>query len=479
MPGMELPLLAPATPDIQAAPVVRPQAESGQRIAAAGAEAQHTAENIWYMNRMARMDHDEAWLNTASGKIDAAKMAVSQRIQNGEVHPDDAPAVMRKAISDSVAPIIGQSSGAFKDRLLGMVNQQSDIGAQQAVIHATAENLQRQNANFNQSVKDLVNRIPFADPADQAGLITQLRQSIDNHGQINHLPAATVQDMHDRTAAQVQLGIMQRAVAEAPGHTLAQLTSPNFDSNHPWMGLVGGEKARQQLINQASASIKNGDAMAMAQVNGARAQQVNQLLAMHNNGQAISNAMLDNMPLVPASVKHLVSPSWRPQPPGDDGLTQHFLDEATKVQDPIDATNLKLRVLESNSLNPRQRQMVGDKADASVKMAHTATGEAVAAARRDIADRYNPLPKSAYEMTPSKARLNRETAARATQDFNDAANGITDPAKIIELRDKIFERYDKHNEKQQQIKAATPPSLPPTAAAGMSDADLVAKLGLH
>ena len=104
---------------------------------------------------------------------------------------------------------------------------------------------------------------------------------------------------------------------------------------------------------------------------------------------------------------------------------------------------------------------------------------AKAAALRDIADRYNPLPKDPYAIMPRKAAFNKAQADRAQQDFRDMSTGVTDPAKMIELRDKIFERYDRHNEKQEQLKAAKPPTVPPTAAAAMSDADLVAKLGLH
>jgi hypothetical protein len=479
MAGMELPLLQPATPDFQPAPVVKPQSEAFQRIAAAGAEAQHTAQDIWYMNRMARMDHDEAWLNTASGKIDAAKMAVSQRIQNGEVGPDEAPAVMRKAIGDSVAPILGQSSGAFKERLMGMVNQQSDVGAQQAIIHATAENLQRQNVNFSRSVKDLVDRIPFADQADQAGLAAQLHDSIENHGAINHLPKETIQGMQADANAEVNLGLMQKMLNESPGHGLAVLTSKDFDAQNPWLGLVGGEAKKQALINQAQWTIKNGDAVSMAAFNDQRTKDINQLTAMKNAGQPIPSAMLDNMHTIGTAMKQYFSPSWKPQPPGDEGLTQHFMEQAQKVQDPIDAQNLKIRMLESNALNPRQRQMVGDAADASVKMNTTATGQAVKAGARELEDHFNPLPKGPYDMTPSKKAFNKATADRAQRDFMDATKGVTDPGQIIQIRDKIIERYDKHTEKQQKLKAETPPTMAPTAASGMSDADLVAKLGLH
>ena len=481
---MELPLINAPTPEAQPPAVVKPQSEAFAHIAAAAGEAQHTAENIWYMNRMARQDHDLAWLNTASGKLAAANDSVKLDIMNGKVGPDEAGPEVRKRMAAAIQPILDQSSGAFKERLTSMLHEQSDVGAEQMTIHATAENLLRQNANYKASQKDLIDRIPFSDAVDQPKLISQLHQSIDEHGQINHLPAAEIQDEHERANANVQLGLMEKAVNEAPGHALATLTSKDFDASNPWMGMVGGEATKQKLVNAAMSSIKNGDAQVLAAYQEQRSKDLNQLMAMKNAGQPIPASMLDNIHTISTPLKQFFNPTYHPEPPGDEGLTKHFMDEARDVHDPSDVNALQIRVLDSNALNARQRQEVANTANQYLKLNRSALGGAYRGALQDLENRYNPPTASPYSITAQERAHRKDIADRAQRELNQvaASGGFTTPDQIIKARDAIEKKYDqfeKRLKEQRAEKAAEPPAITPTAAPGKSDAEMVRILGLH
>lgn len=480
---MELPLINPATPETAPPAVVKPQSEAFAHLAAAAGEAQHTAENIWYMNRMARQDHDLAWLNTASGKLAAANDSVKLDIMNGKLGPDEAGPEVRKRMAAAIQPILDQSSGPFKERLTSMLHEQSDVGAEQMTIHATAENLLRQNANYKASQKDLIDRIPFSDTVDQPKLISQLHQSIDEHGRINHLPDAEIQDEHDRANANVHLGLMEKAVNDAPGHALATLTSKDFDTNNPWMGMVGGEAAKQKLINAAMNSIKQGDAQVTAAFQEQRSKDLNQLMAMKNAGQQIPTSMLDNIHTISTPLKQFFNPTYHPEPPGDEGMTQEFLKRAGDVHDASDVQNLKLAVLGSNVLNARQRQEVSAAADSALKLNTSAIGQAYQGGLRDLKNQYDPPVTGAFSILPEERAHRKDIAARAQAELTAVvrSGGFTRPDQIATAVRNIKNEYDKYEVRLKQNrdeKTAAPPRLAPTSAKTLDDEHLVKTLGL-
>lgn len=479
MAGMELPLLSPPTGgELQPVPVVKPENEGFQHIAEAGGNLQHDALNLWYMNRMARQDEQQAALSRSSDQMEADDYALRTRMMKENTPAGDMPAVYKAGLQAAAQKDLARyPDGPLKDRVAGMWAGRAEAGGQKMLYEATATGILQSDAAVKQSLKDKADQIPFMPPDAQARMMTQGLSDIRNYVQNKHLPPEAEGQMVDEFHARVNLSVLQKAVSDAPGHALGELTSQDFDTKHPWLGLVGGEKMRQALINQAKSSITNSDAVATAAFKEQQAKDWNTLTAMKNAGQPIPSSMLDNIHTMSAAAKEYFSPSYRPQPPGDAGALSTLMSQVPHITDSVDGIALKMRGI--GVLNPNQSKTLNDAIDAQVKESGTAVGQAKSAALRDIADRYNPLPKGPYDMTSSRRAFNAEIARRARQDFLDMSTGITDPAKMIELRDKIYERYDKHNEKQQQIKAAKPPAVPPTAAAGMSDSDLVAKLGLH
>lgn len=489
MAGMELPLLSPPTSEAAPGPVVTPHNEAFERIDAAGSELRGAAENLWYMGRMARMNEQEAGLNHLHSLMEDAAFGVNQGVQNGTVTPDDAPGVMRKAIGDATKDYLGQSSGSFRDRATAMVEDATGRYVNQSVVHATAEKLQRSNAQYKNSLNALIGQIPFTDQANQPALIQQLHASIDSHGQINHLPSETVQMEHAVVNARLQLGFLQKGVNEAPGHAISELTSPDFDSKNQWLGLVGGEGMKQKLIGQANAAIKDGDAVANARITQARQGQLDQLFAMHDNGQMPSDQQLNQMTLVPNNVKQFFKPSWHPQPPGNPALFGQLMDMATSAKDPADVNLIRMRGV--GELNPDESKQLNDSLNAHVSMNKTSVGQAYQAALADISSRYNPVMKNPGFLTSEQRAQRQHIANAAAQAFKASMKGNENDAAVIKAKDQIYKQFDQYLDKKQRQALGLPgvaekpvgreavsgPGLP-VDYLHMSDADRVKALGL-
>lgn len=488
MAGMELPLIGPSGgQEIEPLPVVAPHNEAWEHLASAGENMQHDALNLWYMGRMARQNEQQAKIQDAQDAMDTADWKARTKIlQSPDLRPEQMGEAYRHEMTSALKPTFDSfqnENPALRDRLLAMGNKTIDNGAAKMVYQATAEGITRSDAAFKSSINRTANALPYLDKDVAARRTAEMLSGIDTFGHQSHLSDPEIQDIKDRFIAQGHLSYLQKAINEAPGSTLAQLTSKDFDQNNPWMGQVGGEKMKAQLIAQAQSTIKNQDATAIAAFNDQRTKDVNQLTAMKAAGQQISDAMLDNMHTISAQMKEYFKPTYRPQPAGDEGLLQQYMGQIDSIKDASDGMNLQLNAIASRSLNPNQMQQLNKAVQAQVRNAGTALGQANAAALRSIDDHFNPVPKHPYEILPTKAKFNAEISRRAQEDFKAAMYKFTDPAEAIHERDLIIEKYDKHAEKTEKVNAtkaaATPPPVAPTSAATMSDTDLVMKLGLH
>jgi hypothetical protein len=101
MPGLELPLIGPSGgSELQPSPVVAPQNEGFNKIAEAGNRLTGDAMNLWYMNRMARLNEQDAKLAASSGAMETAS---TQTRTAALTHPELQPGDMPKFYSDGMA----------------------------------------------------------------------------------------------------------------------------------------------------------------------------------------------------------------------------------------------------------------------------------------------------------------------------------------------------------------------------------------
>lgn len=479
----ELPVIGPSAPSLSPAPVSGAQPLAANRLAQAGEQGAHDATQLFWMNNMARRDEQNALMDKKMGDLIGAHHAIMATALDRGLSGDQLTSFYQTEMNATSQQLLQDvPEGASRDLLAGAMHKQVAESYGQVLQTGVATRIKKAENDTVANLKDWSKQIPYLSPTDQAKFTTAGHNSIDQMGMWDK---DQKQNFHNYFNGQIALHSVNKLVDEAPGHAMSMLMSPDWLKNNPDIVHAGDPAIlRQQFINRAESSIKNGN----AQMNLAFQQQQqndwNKLVQMKGSGQPISSATLDSMPALPTRMKQLFKPDYHPQPVGDAGAFSAYLDRAKQVTTPVEGMLLQGEAIGSRSLNPQQMQEFNKQVAASVKGTSDVTENLKKTTLTDIENHFNPPHKPGFaDQYNTKLKLGAELATRAQQEYTRSVAGVTDQAQVEKIHQQVIDKYDKIRQEFTAPKpaSAAPPVAVPTPAPGVdvtrAMADAIRKSG--
>lgn len=435
----ELPLIGPSNPGISPVPIVRPQNVAGETIARAGGQMIDDATKLFWMQNMARRDEANAFMDNKMGMLqqahDGIMAAAADRGLTGQAYSDFYNNQIQ-ATRDQLMQ--GVPKGFMRDLLQGAMNKQVASSSGEVLKMATAQALKKAENDTIIQIKNTADQIPYMDPASAK------QRQIDIHNLIHTMHGwddTQKQQWDGYFAGKVALANQNKLIDDAPGHALSALLSPDWIKNNPEIAAIGDPAVvRQQLINRASSTIKDGSRQMQAFVAQQQQQDFNTLMNLRTSGKPISDATLDNMPSLSTGVKRMFKPSYHPEPLGDPGALQNYLDRANDVTSQSDGNMLQMEAIAGRRLNSDQMKELNKKIAATVQLNGTQVGAIKRQALTDLRDRYNPPARHLIE-TPN-TKFQRELAGDAQKEIQDMPPNLS-AEEAREYVQKVQDKYDK------------------------------------